>query len=347
MAPSSRIPPLLQPYIQLPSDDSLLLLTSTLSASANWLLLRFLCNALSTTIAQEGGEEGHNVVVVSWMREYDFWKQEARKGAGLDLERLRKEGRFAFVDGLGAGADVAVDAHPNAQPKSHVAIPNGTQAQRGPQTIPARGLPGRIVPARGPPAPAVEAAPAQSPTLPTPGHYALKTLDVADIKATISSAISALATTSPKRKTLLIFDNPDLLLALNPSITPSSYTSLVLALHTIPAVSHVLTHIQSDNPLLSLSIPPQPLELAHHNLLVKCAHMSRRTIGVRILDTGVARDVSGVIRVTEQKNEWLDLCLNGNENKDGDNSGSGKEFLYQVKGDGSVKVFERGAGGEG
>lgn len=115
---------------------------------------------------------------------------------------------------------------------------------------------------------------------------------------------------------------------------------------TVPTVSHILTHIQSDNPLLSLSTPPQPLELAHHNLLVKCAHMSRRILGVRILDTGVARDVSGVIRITEQKHEWLDLELSDTEPKEGDESGRGKEFLYQVKGDGSVKVFERGAGGE-
>lgn len=181
----------------------------------------------------------------------------------------------------------------------------------------------------------------------TPGHYKLKTLELAGIKAVISSAVSALSSSATPRKTLLIFDNPDLLLALNPSITPSDFTSLVLTLHTLPTISHVLTHIQSDNPLLNLSVPPQPLELAHHNLLVKYAHMSRRILGVRILDTGVARDVSGVIRITEQKHEWLDLDLSENETKEGDDNGRGKEFLYQVKGDGSVRVFERGAGGEG
>ncbi|XP_014561052.1 hypothetical protein COCVIDRAFT_12160 [Bipolaris victoriae FI3] len=354
MPPSGRIPPLLQPYIQLPRDNSLILLTSTLGASANWLLLRFLCDALSTVTAQDGGEEGHNVVLVSWMRQYDFWKQESRKSAGLDLERIRKEGRFAFVDGLGAGADApggsmsGTDARANGQAKPLVAGSNRIQVQRGPQTLPVRSPPGGIVPARGPP---VAAAAAPTPETidagsSTPGHYALKTLDLSEIRTTISSAVSALNPSSVQRKTLLIFDNPDLLLALNPSITPSDFTSLALTLHTIPTVSHVLTHIQSDNPLLSLSTPPQPLELAHHNLLVKFAHMSRRILGVRILDTGVARDVSGVIRITEQKHEWLDLELNENEPKEGDENGRGKEFLYQVKGDGSVRVFERGAGGE-
>jgi elongator complex protein 6 len=104
--------------------------------------------------------------------------------------------------------------------------------------------------------------------------------------------------------------------------------------------------MQSDTPLLSLSTPPQPLEWAHHNLLVTCAHMSRRILGVRVLDTGVARDVSGVIRITEQKSDWLSLGLD-DASKDTGDSGKGKEFLYQVKGDGSVRVFERGAGGEG
>lgn len=75
------------------------------------------------------------------------------------------------------------------------------------------------------------------------------------------------------------------------------------------------------------------------------AHMSRRIIGVRVLDTGVARDVSGVVRVTAQRVGWAGLGLedDGDEREDG----KGREFLYQVKGDGGVKVFERGAGGDG
>ncbi|KAL1796908.1 hypothetical protein ACET3X_005448 [Alternaria dauci] len=346
MPPSTRIPPLLQPYVELPRDDSILLLTSTLGASANWLLIRFLCNALSTAAPQHGGDEGHNVVFVSWMRERDFWRQEARKGAALDVEKLSKEGRFAFVDGLGAGGNetdgstLSRDSQAGVQTTPRASVLNATPAQRGP--------PGRIVPARGPlpPAPAMNtsngpASAGQS----TPGHYTLKSLEIADIKATISRAVASLAT-SAQRKTLLIFDNPDLLLALNPAITPSDFTSLMLQLHTQSNVSHILTHIQADNPLLSLSTPPQPLEMAHHNLLVKCAHMSTRILGVRILDTGVARDVSGVIRITEQRKQWFDVGFAIEENKEGDDGGRGKEFLYQVKSDGSVRVFERGAGGE-
>ena len=210
------------------------------------------------------------------------------------------------------------------------------------------------MPARGPPVPA-PAAPAAATNTPhqatdatkaTSGHYTLRSFELAGLEATVSSTVSSLSTSTTQRKTLLILDNPDLLLALNPTITPSSFASLILNFHALPTVSHILTHIQSDNPLLSLSTPPQPLEWAHHNLLVKLAHMSRRILGVRVLDTGVARDVSGVIRITEQKNDWLGLTLDDGA-KDGHDGGQGKEFLYQVKGDGSVRVFERGAGGEG
>lgn len=77
------------------------------------------------------------------------------------------------------------------------------------------------------------------------------------------------------------------------------------------------------------------------------AHMSARVMGTRVLDTGVARDVSGVVRVTEQRTGWQDLGLEEERSLNEDDAGKGKEFLYQVKGDGSVKVFERGAGGEG
>ena len=290
------------------------------------------------------------------MREHDFWRQEARKCAALDVEKLAKEGRFAFVDGLTAGGNETNDSTPSrdsqnsAQTSPRATVSNATPAQRGPQILPARGPPGRIVPARGPPpsAPATNtpSAPASA-SQSTPGRYTLKSLEIAEIKTTISRAVASLATSATQRKTLLIFDNPDLLLALNPAITPSDFTSLMLQLHTLPNVSHVLTHIQADNPLLSLSTPPQPLEVAHHNLLVKCAHMSRRILGVRILDTGVARDVSGVIRITEQRKQWFDVGFGIEEDKEGDDGGRGKEFLYQVKSDGSVRVFERGAGGEG
>ncbi|KAH7405856.1 hypothetical protein DE146DRAFT_649893 [Phaeosphaeria sp. MPI-PUGE-AT-0046c] len=350
MPPSTRIPSHLQPYIRPRRDDSLLLLTSTLGATANWLIVRFLCDALSSNGEAGGDEQGSNVVLVSWMREFEFWRQEARKGGGLDLERLRRDGRFAFVDGLSELCLDTSNTTPSAARKlSHTTTASagqGSQTQRWPQTLPVRGPPGRTIPARGPPPPPAAAPSSASPTQTTTGHYTLNSLDLASLRTTLTTAISSLAST-PQRKTLLVLDNPDLLLALDPSLQPTSLTSLILALHASPNVSHILTHIHADNPLLGQSTPPQPLELAHHNFLVKLAHMSTRILGVRVLDTGVARDVSGVVRITEQRVGWVGLGFDGNGDDGGEEDKGGKEFLYQVKGDGSVKVFERGAGGEG
>lgn len=357
MPPSTRIPPLLQSCVHVPRDDSLVLVTSTLGASANWLLVRFLCDALSAANASDGsGDDGHNVVLVSWMREFEFWKQEARKGAGLDLEKLRKEGRLAFVDGLSGLCLGQGQSGGPQQEDERLPLPRGTTA------LPARGLAeGRAVPGRNPRIPGAPVAQRTTPAVTTlndtagavtstPGLHILNSLDLTHLKTVIANAIAQLVSTSTQfaaqRRTFLILDNPDLLLALNPAITTSAMSSAILTLHTLPTVSHILTHMQSDTPLLSPSTPPQPLELAHHNLLIKMAHMSRRIVGVRVLDTGVARDVSGVVRVTEQRVGWLGLELGDGVHETNEPGGKGEEFLYQVKGDGSVRVFERGAGGE-
>jgi len=78
-----------------------------------------------------------------------------------------------------------------------------------------------------------------------------------------------------------------------------------------------------------------PLENEHAAFVVGQAHCARTVIGVRGLDTGVARDVSGVLRVTIGDNavESTQDLQRGVEEK---------ELLYFVGGDGGVRVFERG-----
>lgn len=55
-------------------------------------------------------------------------------------------------------------------------------------------------------------------------------------------------------------------------------------------------------------------------------------MSVRGLDTGVAKDISGVLRISR-----------GAGIEDEDEAVEDKECLYFVETDGSVKVFERGA----
>ena len=109
--PPTRIPTLIQPYLY-PTLDSLTLLTGILGAGTNWLVVKYIYAALSSEKdAVKGRSESTNgavppsigglpggpndggnvsslnsdsetaVVLVSWMRDWEFWRQECRRGA--------------------------------------------------------------------------------------------------------------------------------------------------------------------------------------------------------------------------------------------------------------------------
>lgn len=64
------------------------------------------------------------------------------------------------------------------------------------------------------------------------------------------------------------------------------------------------------------------------------AHQSRAVIQLRSLETGAAKDISGVLRVS---------AGGAHDNFEDEDSGLEEgEWLYQVKGDGGVKVWGRG-----
>ena len=80
---SNRIPPVLEPYIRVPEPESLTLITSVLGATANWLVLRYLHAALSNRSSNSSHEDpdagDSSVVLVSFLRDFEFWKIEARR----------------------------------------------------------------------------------------------------------------------------------------------------------------------------------------------------------------------------------------------------------------------------
>lgn len=80
MNTSERIPPLLSPYIRLPSEETLALVSGTVSTTANWVLLRYLYAVLGGNAQATGAPvDDVGVVLVSWMRDLAFWKTEARR----------------------------------------------------------------------------------------------------------------------------------------------------------------------------------------------------------------------------------------------------------------------------
>lgn len=84
-----------------------------------------------------------------------------------------------------------------------------------------------------------------------------------------------------------------------------------------------------------------PLESNHAALVAGLAHSARLVMSVRGLDTGVARDISGILRIAKGYG-WEE----GDEESEaprGKNTGDGepKEVLYFVGMDGGVKVWKR------
>ena len=90
-------------------------------------------------------------------------------------------------------------------------------------------------------------------------------------------------------------------------------------------VHSTLLTLSADTPLVAAQATT--LEREHASLALSAAHAADAVLALRMLDTGTARDVSGVVRITGPGVEGM---------------GGAAEFLYHVAADGGVKVFERG-----
>lgn len=148
---------------------------------------------------------------------------------------------------------------------------------------------------------------------------------------TIESSIVSVLTSTASSPIYLLIDSPDALLATTtPTTTASSLTDTLMTLRQ-HAYATVIT-AATDGPLLfhGEGVATE-LEVEHKALVVGLAHQSRTVLQLRGLETGVARDVSGVLRASK----------GGMGDGDGEEVEE-KELLYFVQGDGGVKVFGRG-----
>lgn len=306
---SHRIPHLLEQYLALPPEAALILLTSVLGASSNWLVLRFLYSHLklsnpaeaagfeTTTSSNGGSGSAVGIVLVSFMRDGAFWRDGAGR-MGLDLDAMSRSGRFAFVDGL-------------------TGLFSGEEGQNVVGGAP-NGRSDRV----------------------------LRSSKVRDVEAGIIAALGQLRT----EKKVLIIDQMDVLLAASEEdVTSSALSGMLLSLREVhnpsPALKYAirkLTLLQSvhstvltlsaDHPLLHSQATT--LEREHESLVLGQAHAADRVFALRMLDTGTAKDVSGVVRITRG---------GGAVDEEGTEDDEGKEYLYHVAGDGGVRVFERGS----
>lgn len=74
-----------------------------------------------------------------------------------------------------------------------------------------------------------------------------------------------------------------------------------------------------------------PIETEHAALVVGLAHRAQAVMQLRTLDTGAAKDVSGVLRISR-----------GGDLNTSEESLEEREALYFIQRDGGVKVFGRG-----
>ncbi|KAK0725590.1 hypothetical protein B0H67DRAFT_680921 [Lasiosphaeris hirsuta] len=286
---SRAIPPLLEPYL-LPSEAALLVLTNILGASTNWLVLRHLHALLKPSpTTSDSNEPPTTVVLASFLRDLPFWTAGAAR-LGLDLDGLARRGRLVYVDGLSG-----VFAPPRA--------PTQQQQQQQQQRAPAAAA--------------------------NPARWAVMSAALAEVGRVLHGAVDE-AQARGGGRVVLVVDQLDFLLAATGASADGAVTGLglrELVLDLREKTHAAILTFSADESLIGAQTTR--LEKEHASFVLSLAHEAQTVISLRLLDTGTAKDVSGVMRITGG----------------GDDSGTlveEKEYLYHIGGDGGVRVFGRG-----
>ncbi|KAL4821041.1 hypothetical protein BDW67DRAFT_76717 [Aspergillus spinulosporus] len=341
------LPHLLTPYVSYPPRSSLTTVSSVLGATGNWLVLRFLSAALTDAGSGFRGLEEdrkRKVVLVSFLRGWEFWRSEAKR-LGVDLARLTEKRQFAFVDGLSELFSAPAASTPSSlQQSQHFGTGTTPRA-----TLPVRPRPGQA-PLRQPlpqtasfdvpPQSVKETGPVKRLHLSGNGIAALDALEK-DVTTVIDQLKARPGEDEEESEVLLVVDQPDLLLAATgPSkgIGATEMVEWIMGLQQV-ATATIVT-ISVDSPLIHNASAfahqnATPLETEHAVFAVGLAHRSEMVVQLRNLETGAARDVSGVLRVSKG-GAW------GQRENVGEDSWEEKEVLYFVQRDGGVNVFGRG-----
>ncbi|KAI0118200.1 hypothetical protein GGR51DRAFT_554693 [Nemania sp. FL0031] len=292
-----RTPPLLEPYLRLPHEASLILLTSVLGSSTNWLVHRHLYSLLASSssshsfnrqdelsetldVEPQQQQQHTSVVFASFLRDYAFWKDGCKR-LGLDLDAAGKKGSFVFVDGL-TGLFAPSPDHGRRQP---IAADNS-------------------------------------------GRRVLVAATTDHLRRTLDDAVAHVRMASPGTQTVLVIDQPDVLLAAaGDTMSGQGLRDTILGLRE--KVHACIVTVSADEPLITTQ--GTSLEKEHASLALSLAHDAHLVMSLRMLETGTAKDVSGVLRVTP-----------GGDEETAGVSVEDRELLYFIRGDGSVRVFERG-----
>ncbi|KAM3513652.1 hypothetical protein MY11210_002663 [Beauveria gryllotalpidicola] len=159
------------------------------------------------------------------------------------------------------------------------------------------------------------------------------------VKACVDAATARLAAGS---RTVLLVDGLDAYVATGSGSGAAGAASLIMSLRE--NVHSTLVTLAADEPLVHMQAAARTTRLEREQaaLVLGQAHAADQIVSLRRLDTGAAADVSGVLRVVVGAAAAAAAASHGDTARDGDGDG-GEELLYHVAGDGSVRVFERGA----
>ncbi|TQS37310.1 hypothetical protein Golomagni_02220 [Golovinomyces magnicellulatus] len=168
---------------------------------------------------------------------------------------------------------------------------------------------------------------------------------IEQVNEDIRAVIKEINEGNQERKTLLVLDGVDFLLAAGDNCSSVKMEDMILDLRevcsSIPQKIDLVEKLMSDQEayatvlVLSADLPlvaslKNPLECEHAAFLLSMAHQSELIMSLRTLDTGTAIDVSGELRITCKPIDF------------GQTKREDKEFLYFVGGKSSLELFERG-----
>ncbi|KAL8737532.1 MAG: hypothetical protein Q9181_001584 [Wetmoreana brouardii] len=257
---------------------------SPMGASANWVILRQIYAAIKLpSPTAEDGMKDVTVILVSWLRGLEFWKDGVRR-LGLNFTT---NGKIAFIDALQSGLGLhsaGIDEAEKTLLKS------------------------------------IEVAKAA-------GSRILLVLDGIDVllaaaEATINKILDLIWELREVCRTFLRWENRSIL------------RKALRTLKVNQRAHATIVSASADFPLLQ--VQNTPLEVNHAAFAMSMAHQARAIWAVRELDTGSAKDVSGVLRITRGP------AIEDREESKA-NEVEEKELLYFVAGDGGVRVFEKGS----
>ncbi|KAJ9625389.1 hypothetical protein H2204_010362 [Knufia peltigerae] len=341
------------------------LITSILNTPSTWLVLRMVYAALygaaedsaalgqytapggnttTTTTTTNNNNETRPVIFVSLLRSLSLWVEMGRK-VGLDIPLLLKRKSIIYIDGMSLDGGVAPSSSGTSEVSTLPTLKLKSLSLRDIQEAVTTGL--RTLSSTSTPTntsaattlPRSTTSSALTPRIPLPPSSS----STSRTSAPTATSTTPLPTTMSTSGPLIFIDGVDFILASQPSVTPSTLDSFLGALRTQGAHALVVTG-QADAPLLHSAVSGDgdvavggatPLERAHAHFMTTQAHQSRWVWQLRGLDTGSAKDVTGVMRVSRGGSMDFD-------EEDAAGSLTDIERLYQLKGDGSVRIWSRG-----